>query len=157
MQNSVILLASDPRGIFLEGTVLGTPTPGVIMELYTTANAGGRDTWRVYQPGTNGTKRLCAILLEPFHGASYNTAYVSGERCKLYIPAPGEELNVLVLDAGTGTGEVLTKTQRYTVQTGSGMMIRGTGGESWIPFMQLEDSVDVLATTGSLVHCMYVG
>jgi gentisate 1,2-dioxygenase len=127
------------------------------MELYTTAVAGGRDTYRVYTPGTNGLRRLPAVLLEPFHGAIYNTAYVSGERCRLYIPAIGEELNLLTLDVGTGTSETLTKTQIYTVATGSGKLIVGTGEEEWRPFIQLEDSLSVLATTGSLAHVMFMG
>ena len=153
-----IILSADHKGRFIEGIISGTPKPGVIMELYTGAQVGGRNYWRVYTSGTNGKRQLPAILLpDNLQGFSYDRAYVSGERCFLYVPALGEEFNMLCLDVGTGTGENLTVTQVYTIATGSGKLIIGTGSETWRPFIQVEATADVVITTGTWVHVMYTG
>ena len=65
MLGSSIILTSEPRGQFIEGFVSGTPKPGTCMQVKAnTAKVGGRFTYEVYQPGTDGEQRAVLILLE---------------------------------------------------------------------------------------------
>src|SRR4051812_27733305 len=100
-----IIVTSNPKGMFLEGIVSGTPKPGTMMEIKPSAGyAANRFTWQVFQPGTDGKKRLCVVLLpDQLQGKLATDAYVDGTRCFLYCPIPGEEMNILLADvAGTG-------------------------------------------------------
>jgi hypothetical protein len=121
-----------------------------------TEPAGGRLTWEPFNAGANGHRQLVAVLLEPFHGASYSTAYVSGERCRLYIPAAGEEMNMLVTHAGTGTGDSLAIGDLLIAVNGTGLLLQTTGTVESEPFIAMETVADQVAA-GSLVHCMYTG
>jgi len=61
-----IVLTADPKGVFLEGIVSGTPKPGTSMEMVPITGAfyaGGRHQYRVNTSGTNGKRNLVAILL----------------------------------------------------------------------------------------------
>lgn len=157
MKGSVILLASNPRGLFLEGTVSGTPYPGTLMTVKAaTEPVGGRPTWEPYNRDASGNRALVAVLLEPFHGASYATAYTNGERCRLYIPAAGEELNVLVSAVGTGTGDSIAIGDLLIPVDGTGLLIATTGSPEMEPFQCLETVSDVVAA-GTLTHCIYTG
>lgn len=157
MLGSVILLAAYPRGMFLGGIVSGTPYPGTLMTIAAaTEPVGGRYTWEAFNTDGNGTRQLVAVLLEPFHGASYATAYVSGERCRLYVPAAGEEMNVLVSHSGTGTGDSLAIGDLLEIVDGTGVLIATTSSPEMEPFMVLETTSDVVAA-GTLVHCLYTG
>ena len=157
MLGSVILLAANPRGVFLEGTVYGTPYPGTLMTIKAaTEPSGGRYTWEPFNRDANGDRGLVGVLLEPFHGASYATAYVSGERCRVYVPAAGEEMNVLWSASGTGTGDSVAIGALGIPVDGTGVLITTTGDPQSEPFQCLETTTDVVAA-GSLVHCIYTG
>lgn len=157
MLGSVILLESNPRGHFMEGSVYGTPYPGTLMTVKAaTEPVSGRYTWEPYNTDGNGTRQLIAVLLEPFHGASYATAYATGERCRLYIPVPGDELNVLVSASGTGTGDSIAIGGLLIPVDGTGVLIATTGSPEIEPFMSLETAADVVAA-GTLLHCVFTG
>ena len=158
MKGSVILLASNPRGLFKEGIVYGTPYPGTLMTIKaaTEPDGGGAFTWEPFNAGANGHQQLVAVLLEPFHGASYATAYGTGERCRVYCPAAGEELNMLVSAAGTGTGDAIAIGGLLIAVNSTGLLIATTGTVESEPFIAMETVADVVAG-GTLVHCMYTG
>jgi hypothetical protein len=157
MKGSVILLASNPRGLFLEGIMYGTPYPGTLMTVKAaTEPVGTKYTWEPYNTDGNGVRNLIAVLLEPFHGASYSTIYASGERCRLYVPAMGEEMNMLVSASGTGTGDSVAIGDLLIPVDGTGVLIKTTGTPEIEPFLCLETAADVVAA-GTLLHCMYTG
>jgi hypothetical protein len=157
MLGSVILLAANPRGVFLEGTMYGTPYPGTLMTVKAaTEPTGGRYTFEPYNTDGNGTRQMVAVLLPGFGGKSYSMAYTDGERAQVYIPAAGEEMNVLVSAAGTGTGDSIAIGDLFIPVDGTGVLIKTTSTVEMEPFMALETVDDVVAA-GSLVHCIYTG
>lgn len=157
MKGSVILLAAHPRGLFMEGTMYGTPYPGTVMTIKAaTEPVSGRYTWEPYNRDADGNRSLIAVLLEGFHGAAYNTIYATGERARLYIPMPGEELNMLVSAAGTGTSDAIAIGDLLIPVDGTGLLIATTGSPEIEPFMSLETQTDV-ASGGTLTHCVFTG
>lgn len=151
-----IIVSANPRGVFLEGIVSGTPKPGTVMELVAgTAAVNGRFTYQVYQPGTDGNRRPIFILLpDQLQGKLATDAYVDGTRCFLYCPVAGEEFNMLVADV-SGTGDDHTIGELMIVDTGTGKLITTTGSPESEPFMLLEASTD--PTADALMHCLYTG
>ena len=157
MLGSKILLAANPRGMFIEGTIYGTPYPGTLMTVKAaTEPTGGRYTFEPYNTDDNGTRQLVAVLLEGFSGKSYSMAYTDGERCQVYVPAPGEELNVLVSASGTGTGDSVAIGDLLIPVDGTGVLIKTANTPEIEPFLCLETSADVVAA-GTLLHCIYTG
>lgn len=157
MKNNVILLESNPRGHFMEGIMYGTPYPGTLMTVKAaTEPASGRLTWEPYNTSGNAARQLIAVLLEPFHGAAYDTIYATGERCRLYIPVPGDELNMLVSASGTGTGDSVAIGDLLIPVDGTGVLIATADTPEIEPFMCLETASDVVAA-GTLLHCIFTG
>jgi hypothetical protein len=157
MKGNGILVTPQPRGVFVEGYVSGTPKPGTVMEKVpgTAADDTGRFTWRVYQPGTDGEQRPIAVLLEDrLQGKGATEAYVTGDRCRVYYPAMGEDLNMLKGDVA-GTGDDFTVGQILMVDTGTGKVIGTTGSPESESFQCNEAITDPTADT--LVWCTYTG
>lgn len=155
-----IIVSGEPRGKFLEGKISGTSKPGTWMQIKASDGvdeATGRFTWEPYAPGTNGHRKLVAILLpDSLQGKLATDAYVTGTRCFLYCPVPGEELNVLCDDvAGTGSASDFTTGEELMGVTGTGLFIRASGSEESAPFQVLEDSEDL--TADGLVHAIFTG
>lgn len=153
-----IIVSAQPMGKFKEGIVSGTPSPGTLMQLDAAVEpVGGRFTWEVYAPGTDGEQRLIVVLLpDEMQGKLSTVAYVSGDRCFLYCPIPGEELNMLVSASGTGTGDAQAIGDLYIGDTGTGLLVATTGSPESESFQCLETTSDVVAG-GSLVHCQFTG
>lgn len=151
-----IIVSADPKGVFLEGIISGTPKPGTCMQVKAaTAMVGGRFTYEIYAPGTDGDQRPVIVLLpDSLQGRLATDAYVTGTRGFLYCPAPGEELNMLMLDiAGTADdhaiGDILM------IDSGTGQLIITTGSPEMESFICLETAVDPAAD--ALLLCMYTG
>jgi len=153
-----IIVASTPRGKFIEGIVSGTPKPGTLMQIKAAVEpVGGRLTYEAYAPGTDGERRPILVLLaDDLQGKLATDAYVTGTRCKLYAPIMGEEMNVLVSAAGTGTGDSIAIGDLLIGNTGDGLLIKTTGDPESEPFQSMETLTDVVAT-GTLTHVMYTG
>jgi len=147
-----IIVTSNPRGVFLEGYVNGTPLPGTIMTLDVSEAANnGRFTWEPFSPGT-GTRAMIAVLLpDSLKGKTETEAYVDGDRCFMYVPCPGEELNVLVQDSedAIAVGDLLI------VETATGLLLETTGTPESEPFQALEALGTIAADT--LCHVMATG
>jgi len=153
-----IIITSDPKGTFLEGTISGTPKPGTVMQLKAaTEPVGGRFTYEVFNGAADGERTTMIVLLENvFLGKTAADAYADGQRGRFYVPAPGEELNMLVAAPGTGTGDAIAIGDRFIVNDGDGLLIDTTGSPESEPFVAIETGADVVAT-GTLVACQYTG
>lgn len=155
MKGSTILALTNARGVFKEGIIYGTPKPGTMMQIKATALVNGVATFEVYAPGTDGEQRPVLILLEnKIEGKIYSDAYVSGTRGFLYIPAPGEELNVLVADV-SGTADDHAVGGMLIADTGTGKFINTTGSPESEPFQLLEAATDPVAE--AWMHVMATG
>ena len=157
---NAIIVSGEPKGVYIDGILSGTPKPGVCMEMTSIAAVGGRFTWQVYQPGTDGEQRLIVVLLEAYlvPGSAATVAYTTGDRVMMYCPAPGEELNMLAKNIGgtaTGSGDSFAIGDVLTVDTGTGKLIATTGSPEIEPFVVLETVAEITADT--LIHVRYTG
>lgn len=150
-----VIITAQPQGQKLEGVISGTPKPGTVMEIQTVYYQGNRHLWRVYQPGTDGERRVIAVLLEDdYQGKTMDDAYVDGTRGFLYVPQAGEELNMRLKDV-SGTADDHTALEMLIVDTGTGLLIATTGSPESEPFQILQTVTD--PTADFLAPCMYTG
>ena len=160
MRGSKILVSSNPKGVFLEGTVVGTPLPGSWgMVQAGTPAVNGRHTWVPYAPTADGDPRLVAIFLEDdLQGLTASQPYVSGTRCLLYCPLGGEELNVLTLgEPGTGSANAFFVGTRLIGAHLSGKFVVTATSSLYAPFVVLEHIDQTPPNTDTLVWAMYQG
>ena len=160
MRGSEIILASNPRGMFMEGYIKTgeTPYPGTHMQVDpTVALRGGRHTYNIYNPGADGEHPLGPIWILNYDylaGRLPTAAYAAGERCFLYCPYAGEEFNLLVKNiAGTADDHALG--EKLMIDTGTGMLIATTGTPESEPYVLLEAITDPTADT--LAWVQYTG
>ena len=159
-KGSKIVVTPDPMGRFFEGTLTSgqTPKPGTIMQIDTSVaiDGSGRFTWKVYAPGSDGIRcGLWAVLIEDdLQGRTETTAYVAGDRIRLYRPLPGDELNMILQDV-SGTADDHAVGEQLIADTGTGKLIATTGSPESEPFMLLEAVTDPVADT--LAWCVYTG
>ena len=168
MKGNQIIVSSEQKGVFMEGIVSGTPSPGTIMALQNAPFIAGRATWAAYNPGVgDASKGLVAVLLEDFEqGKTWNDAYVSGTPCKLYVPAEGEDVNIRKADiAGTGSPtEAIAIGTKLLIVDGTGKIspvavgVLTTGIQSY-PFMAMEAIVNTTSPQLSeeLIWVKYTG
>lgn len=154
-----ILISSPHRGVFLEGIISGTDKPGTVMQVVAaTEPVNGRFTWQCYNQSWDAQPGLIAVLLpNKIAGGTSTTAYTSGERCYLYCPAAGEELNMIIENV-SGTADDYAIGDRLEVNDGTGKLqdaAMGTTRNYSIPFICLETITD--PTADYLAHCMYTG
>ncbi len=146
-RGSEIIVTSNPRGVQLEGKISGTVYPGTMVEIDPTVaiDDSGRFTFRVYQPGTDGERRTVMILLwDPEQGALATTALTDGQRCKVYCPLSGEEMNIRFGDT-SGTADDIAVGDMLICDSGTGEFIETTGTPESEPFQALEVITDPTA------------
>lgn len=151
-----IIVSSEPGGVFMEGTIDGTPKPGTCMQVKAgVAMVGGRFTYEVYNPGADGEQRPVIVLLpDQLQGRLATDAYVTGTRGFLYMPRLGEELNMLVANI-SGTADDHTIGEMLMIDNGTGLLVTTTGSPEMESFQCLEAAVD--PTVDQLLMCMYTG
>lgn len=168
MKGVKIIASSHPKGVFEECTIVGTPAPGIVMELDDGVAAVGEVfSWAAYgsdaaSGGNNvnedGDPKIIAILLEDWaQGKVYNSAYAAGDRGYLYFPLPGETFN-MILENQAGTGDAFTIGQELIVDDGTGKLLAcadDTSERKAHPFMCLE-AVSALAAD-YYCHVMFTG
>jgi len=156
MKGSSIIVSTDPQGVFVEGYVSGTPKPGTVMQKKASTDpVGGRFTYEVYAPGADGKAATVYVLLpDDLQGANYSNAYTTGKACRLYVPAPGEDLNMLVADV-SGTGDDHYIGERLMIQNSTGKLITYTGTPDMCSFECNEATTD--PTADALLWCTYTG
>lgn len=154
MKGNEIIVSTNPKGVFKEGIVSGTPKPGTIMEVTTAAPVAGRFTWQA-STRTSGAKGLIAVLLpDQLQGKTATDAYVSGTRCFLYCPVAGEELNLLVGDQAGTADDVTAGSSLFGVEQTTGKLKLNSSYTS-APFLALETFTD--PTADLLCHVLYLG
>lgn len=154
---SDIILTVPSRGRRFEGIVEGTPLPGTVLQLKAGGTVvGGRNTYEVYNKASSGDRGEIIVLnYDYLLGRDENTAHVTGERGMLYVPAIGEELNMRVAVAGTGTGDAVAVGDTFMIQDGTGLLIAASSSDSE-PFVATE-AVDDVVATGTLVRVRFTG
>lgn len=156
-KGNTIIVSAEPRGRFIEGYIGAglTPKPGTVMQIQgATALVGGRFTYELYAPGTDGHRRPILVLLEDeLRGKLMTDAYAAGDRAFLYEPAAGDELNMLVLNL-SGTADDHAIGEMLMVDNGTGKLVVESSPESE-PFQLLETITDPTADT--LAWCLYTG
>jgi hypothetical protein len=155
MKGTTIELTSNPKGVFLEGIVSGTPLPGHNMQVKAaTEPVSGRHTWQLAAPGSDGLPVIIAILLpDHLQGKLYSDAYVDGTRCFMYCPIAGEEMNVRCGEGG-GTHNTFAIADLLMSDADSGIFVPNSAGTS-VPWQVMETLTQVVDDT--LVFCQYTG
>ncbi len=161
------MLAVEPKGVFLEGFIGSgvTPKPGTIMEIVqATVAVGGRFTYKpAGTDAASGSRGMSAdgdriaiiVLREDYlQGKTTADAYAAGDRCFLYCPAVGEEINVLKLDV-SGTGDDFAIGDKLIVDDGTGKVLLSASTPESEPFICLETVTD--PTADQLVHVQFTG
>lgn len=153
--HKAIVLAANPRGMFLEGQIEGTPKPGIMCSVKAnTAFILGRPVWVPYA-GATGERDLVAILYNDYYqGRGIDEAYVTGDRCFLYVPYAGEEMKVLVKNI-TGTADAFQIGQKLIVETATGKFLITASTPESEPF-KVYETVAAL-TADQLVHVCATG
>ncbi len=150
-----IIVSANPRGVFMEGTVYGTPKPGTMMQIRNASLSRGRFTFEAYAPGADGNRsEICILLADDQQGKLATDAYVDGTPCKVYYPLPGEEINILFGDT-SGTADDLVIGQKLICDSGTGKFIPTTGSPQSEPFKALEALTD--PTADQLIWAMCTG
>lgn len=160
--NSIILTA-EPRGVYEECVISGTPKPGTFMEIVPDTNpVGGRFTYRAVSRLDGQIGPVCILLEDKLQGANKDTAYVSGARGFMYWPVAGEEFLALFRDQpGTGTSLANDIGDLLEIDGASGMLqgvgtSGATGSHESKPFHLMEHlGVDLTANT--LIWVKYRG
>ncbi len=157
MRGNEIIVSANPQGKFLEGTIVGTPKPGSIMEIIpNTGTVSGRHSWRVSSRAA-GKPRLHAVLLaDQLQGKLATDAYVTGTRGFLYVPINGEELNMRVDVPGTGSGAGIVDIGEDLMVKGNGHLQPYNGSAQSMPFTSLESVADD-ASGEVLCWCVFNG
>lgn len=158
MAREEVILSPNPRGVYKECIISGTPYPGTCM----TVKAGvaeddtGVFTYEAFNgDAADGERFPVAVLYEDFlQGKTKENAYADGARGFLYFPVHGEELMMRIKDV-SGTGDDYTIGQRLIIDDGTGELIGTTGSPESEPFQMLETITD--PTTARWAMVMYTG
>lgn len=146
-RGNAIIVSANPNGKFDEGKISGALKPGTHVQIKASAGLGDDGTWtyEVYNPGTDGERRPVIVLLpDKYQGKLSTDAYVDGDRCWVYFPEAGDELNVLKLDVA-GTGDDFAIGDQLILDTGTGKVILTTGSPEDEPYTCLETVTDPTA------------
>lgn len=154
-----IVLAPQPRGVFREVIVIGTPKPGQCMTPVPGQTAVDDTGTLQYEPaGTTAATSglvdamaadgdripICVLVEDALQGFPVGTAYVSGKRGRVYTPALGEDLNVM-LQNQSGTADDIGIGTTLIVDDGTGKVLKSTGSPKAEPFMSKQVVTDPTA------------
>lgn len=160
-KGNLIVVSAEPQGRFVEGYIATgeTPKPGQVVQIKASAGIDdtGNFTWEIYNADADGGRPkgpLGVLDIDHMQGKTATQAYVAGARCFVYIPYPGDELNMLLADVG-GTADAHSFGEMLIVDDTTGKLIATTGTPETEPFMLLEDVTAPTADT--LVHVIYTG
>lgn len=149
-----IVVSSNPKGVFQDVIISGTPKPGTVMQIKAaTEPVEGMFTMEVFNQAGDGTHAETAVLVEDDkQGKTATQAYVDGTVGQVYFPAHGEELNMLFQNQ-SGTADDIAIGDRFEVDDGTGLMIAEATGTA--KFKALETVTD--PTADQLVWMKYLG
>jgi len=164
MKGTKIIVSDQPKGVFKECKIVGTPKPGTVMEIDPEVDpVAGAFSWQAYGTqaastgrgvGADGDRKVIAVLLENKHeGKTYADAYAAGDRGYLYFPVAGEELNMIANVAGTGESYVIG--DEFMIDDGTGYIIEADSDAEAQPFICLEAQSALTADTW--IWCLFAG
>lgn len=143
-----IVVNPDAKGAYEWGYLAGAYYPGNIVQIDpTVALKAGKHTWKLYDRAADGDRPLgpFGVLVEDLYkGKAATEALVSGELAKIYIPLPGDELNLMFGNA-SGTADDVTLGMAMMVDDGTGEIIPTAGSPQEAPFVALEAITDPTA------------
>ena len=165
MKGSKIIVTSEPKGVFKECIINGTPKPGTVMEIDPgVAAVGNVFTWQPYGTeaastgrgvAADGDRKIVAVLLEKSDEAKiYSTAYADADRGYLYFPVTGEELN-MILENQAGTAESFVIGDELMVDDGTGKLLEADADAEAQPFINLE--AQSALTEDVWTWCLFTG
>jgi hypothetical protein len=135
-----------------------TPKPGQILQVQSaTALKSGRHTFEMYNADQSGGRPkgpFYVLLEDAYQGKTVDDAYVAGDRCFLYTPLPGDELNLIVKNLA-GTADDHAKGEILIVDDTTGKMVVTTGTPETEVAQLLETITDPVADT--LAWCLWIG
>lgn len=158
MKGNKILVSNDPKGRHESVVISGTPLPGTHMELVpaTNANAAGLFTYRALTRADGTKGPICILLEDDEQGKIATDAYVSGKVGKVYWPAAGEFMNVLLRDQpGTGTAGINDVGDVLAVDGATGYLTP-VGALNCGPWQLMEDLTEDVSAA-QLAFCQYRG
>lgn len=159
-RGNCIVVSAQPKGHHVEGIIGAglTPKPGTILQLQSATDlVGGRHTWEIYNADADGGRPKGPFIVlceDSLQGKTTTDAYAAGDRAFGFIPAAGDELNLLLLDIA-GTGDDHTKGEMLIVDDTTGKMIATTGSPETEVAQLLETVTDPAADT--LAWCEWTG
>lgn len=167
MKGTRIIVSAHPKGHFEEVVVIGTPKPGVIMDIVRPGvPSGGRWNYEPYgataasgvqgvaADGGRSASGVCILLEDDNQGFTYNDAYVSGRRGRVYWPIAGEEFN-LWIENQSGTADDFVIGDKLIVDDGTGKLLISAGSPECEPFCCLETLTDL--TEDNLTWVKFTG
>lgn len=167
MRGRCVVVSADAKGRHEEGFVKASQTfyPGmVVIRDPSVALVGGRHTYKIYDETADGdqptgafwvvTERLMGMIGLAITDAVTMGSYAAGEKCSLYSPLPGDDLNLLIKNL-TGTADDHTAGEKLMVDTGTGKLIATTGTPETEIAQLLETITDPVADT--LGWCQWSG
>lgn len=168
MRGSVIgPLNVNPQGRFLTGILGDTSGYGTAMQIQagTAVSVSGLFTWVHYAPSADNDPRLVVILVNGFPGSKMGftpvfpgsagqAAGTIGQVCEMYVPLPGDEMNINVKgQQGTGSANAFTVGERLGIDHTSGKFIQQSTSANRAAFDCLEH-IDEVADIDTLVWAM---
>lgn len=149
-RGNCIVVSAEPNGRFEEGIIASgqTPKPGTVMQRDpTVALQGGRHTYKIYDRASTGDDfagSLWVLREDYLQGKANTEAYAAGDRCFLYSPQAGDELNIIVKNLA-GTADDHAAGALLSVDDTTGKLVAAAGASS--PFQLLEAITDPTADT----------
>jgi hypothetical protein len=153
-----VIVSAQPRGRFEEGNIVGVGIkPGTVVQIDPgVAYQSGRPSFIPYNPGADNDPTVgpLGVLLEDSpSGFSALVALQNGQRCRVYYPLPGDELNMLCEgEAGTGSANALTIGERLGIRNNTGKLI-AQATPTAAAFFICNEHIDEVVDTDTLVWC----
>lgn len=155
-----VIINPEPHGRFVEYIVAAGEThyPGMIVQIQAaTATINGVFTGEIYNADADGGRPkgpFIVVTENDLIGKSISDSYAAGERAFGYVPLPGDELNLLLLNIA-GTADDHTKGEVLIVDDTTGKLIATTGSPETEVAMLLETVTDPTADTSA--WCIWTG
>ena len=144
---NVIVVSNNPRGRFESGIIVGTPKPGIVVDLKATTEPVNGVFSYVPYTGTDGNRPygpVCVLCEDRIQGKGITDAYVTGTIGTIYFPLPGDLLLMQLQDV-SGTGDAHTIREKLIIDSTTGQLLVTTGSPQCEPFCCMET---IAAPTG---------
>lgn len=153
-----IVVNADARGAYEWGYVATAEKPGTIMQIdASVALKAGKHTWVPYNRDADGNRPagpFAVIVEDLYQGRDNTTAITAGEITKMYVPLPGDELNLLFYNQ-SGTADDVALGDLLIVKDAVGKVFKTTGSVETEVAVALEALVD--PTADVLIWCRWTG